>query len=198
MVIRRTISLEIASPVVCERRDHNDRHYHVIARRSPELAEGRQQSNPNSIMLKDFKKISFFITVFILASTLSACKKSTPVPIEQVNINPGVVETGNIIDASGKNSQTINVVPGDLIYLKLMGEAKSGKQWTVISPAQGDSLSLKEQKVIGLDDKEILAGKFSSEWWLKVETKGEFDLQFDYGKLTKKAEQIFKIKVISQ
>ena len=129
-------------------------------------------------MLKDFKKISFFITVFILASTLSACKKSTPVPIEQVNINPGVVETGNIIDASGKNSQTINVVPGDLIYLKLMGEAKSGKQWTVISPAQGDSLSLKEQKVIGLDDKEILAGKFSSEWWLKVETKGEFDLQF--------------------
>jgi len=149
-------------------------------------------------MLKDFKKISFLIAVFVLVIILSACQKSAPAPIEETNINSSVAETGKIIDVSEKNGETFNVVPGDVIYLKLIGEAKSGKQWTVISPTQGDYLSLKEQKVTGLDDKEILAGKTNFEWWLKIENKGEFDLQFDYGKLTKKAEQIFKIKVISQ
>jgi len=149
-------------------------------------------------MNKNFKKTFLILAIFVLAVFISACQKSAPAPIEQTNVNRGVPETGNVIDVSEKSGETFNVVPGDVVYLKLVGQSKSGKQWTVVSPTQGDYLSLKEQKVTGLDDKEILAGKTNFEWWLKIENKGEFDLQFDYAKPGKKAEQTFKIKVISQ
>ncbi|HLC89494.1 MAG TPA: protease inhibitor I42 family protein [Patescibacteria group bacterium] len=149
-------------------------------------------------MNKNFKKIFLILSIFILVIFISACQKSALAPIAETNLNLSVAETGTVIDVSEKSGETFNVVPGDVVYLKLVGQSKSGKQWTVVSPTQGDYLSLKEQKVTGLDDKEILAGKTNFEWWLKIENKGEFDLQFDYAKPGKKAEQTFKIKVISQ
>lgn len=141
------------------------------------------------------KILSIFIILF-LAFSLSACRKNTEAEWQKEIY--GVPETGTVLDITEKNDQTIIVMPGDILYLKLKGESDSGKQWSVTSPTTGNFLMLKDHKTIGLNDPQILGGEFTDEWWLKIESKGEFYLQFDYGVVAKEAEKSFKLKVISQ
>jgi len=144
------------------------------------------------------KKIFLSLTILFLVFSLSACFKKEAEEVVSTPKVEGTVETGLVLDVTEKNDQTVETTPGDVLYLKLVGEANSNRQWTVTSPTSGDFLLLKDHQVIGLTDPEVLGGQFTDEWWLKIENKGEFDLQFSYGEPNKKAEKIFKAKVISQ
>lgn len=110
----------------------------------------------------------------------------------------GAPETGVVLDITEKNGQSSTAKPGDILYLKLTGEAASGKQWAVVSPTSSDYIMLKGHKLIGLTDSKAPDGQFTDEWWLKVEKTGNFELQFDYGVLGKKAEKSFQFSVVSQ
>lgn len=149
------------------------------------------------------KKLFSFLIILSLVFVLSACfgSNSNKEKNQQKETNLeiyGVPETGRVLDITEINGQTATVTPGDILHLKLIGEANSGRQWSVISPTAGDYLMLKDHQVIGLDNSEILGGKFTDEWWLKVEKTGEFELQFDYSAVNKEPEDSFKFKVISQ
>lgn len=142
------------------------------------------------------KKILLLLVIFSLAFSLAACRQSAEDKLQQEIY--GVKETGNVIDISDKNGQTITTTPGDVLYLKLTGEAESNNQWNVVAPVAGNFLMLKDHKVTGLIDKKVLEGKFTDEWWLKIENKGTFEIQFNYGEVGKDAENSFKLQVVSQ
>ncbi|MFA5022018.1 MAG: protease inhibitor I42 family protein, partial [Patescibacteria group bacterium] len=110
----------------------------------------------------------------------------------------GRAETGTVIDITSLNGQTVNAKLGDVIYIKLTGQANKGYQWSIASPTAADYLMLKDHKNSGLNDPNAAEGKFTDEWWLKVQNPGEFDLQFDYGQTKKPTTQTFKIKIITQ
>lgn len=143
------------------------------------------------------RKFLISLTILSLAFGLSACGQKT----EELDFDLemfGVPETGRVLDIGDKSGQRSTTTPGDVLYLKLTGEADSGKQWAVTSPTSGDYLILKDHKVTGLNDPEVSNGQFIDEWWLKIESTGIFDLQFDYGVIGQVAEQTFKLEVISQ
>lgn len=143
------------------------------------------------------KILIIFIAMFLVVS-LSACFKKTEFETEDQLIIEGAAETGRIIDITGQNNQSAVAAPGDIIYVKLTGEADSGKQWNIVSPTSGDFLMLKDHKIVGLSDSEILNEEFTDEWWFKVEKTGTFNLQFDYALFGKDPEHFFKFEVISR
>ena len=99
------------------------------------------------------KKFLPLLIILFLAFSLSACRKNTETERQREIF--GVPETGTVLDITEKNGQTLTVTPGDILYLKLRGESKSGKQWSVISPTSGNFLMLKDHKLIGLNDTQI-------------------------------------------
>lgn len=135
------------------------------------------------------------LLILTMASTGCWFKKPSESKVGQEEF-----ETGTVIDVSDKSGQEVTVKIGDVIYLKLEGESKSGFQWQVISPTSESSLILKDHKVVGIDDPNVLGGKFTDEWWLKVQEAGETQLQFSYVMPTKplEAKKSFELKVISQ
>lgn len=142
-------------------------------------------------------KKALIVTVLILSLTvLYGCQKknTTVAPV----IPASVTETGTVVDVTEKNTQSITVVPGDVVYVKLTGEAASGNQWTVVSPVSGDFVSLNDHVVVGLTDRNAKDKQFTDEWWIKIEKKGSFDIQFDYGRPNDKAKKSFKVSVVSQ
>ena|SRR3989344_3835615 len=142
-------------------------------------------------------KRTFAIVAIIVSFTvLYGCQKKTTTAIPAAPVS--VAETGTVVDITEKNNQSITVTPGDVIYVKLTGEAASGNQWSVISPVSGDFVSLKDHIVIGLTDRNAKDKQFIDEWWIKVEKKASFDLQFDYGRPNDKAKKSFKISIVSQ
>jgi len=144
------------------------------------------------------KKIFLSIAILVLTFSLVGCFKSNKTDSNQEPQFEGAKPTGVVLDITEKNGQSGTVKPGDILYLKLTGEAASGKQWTVVSPATGDYLMLKDHKLIGLADSKAPDGQFTDEWWLKVEKTGNFELKFDYGVMGEKAEKSFQFSVITQ
>ncbi len=143
------------------------------------------------------RKILLLLVVFGLAIFLSACgKKEQPVDVDEFN-TAGVPETGLVIDVTELNGQTATTTPGDVIYLKLSGEADSGNQWSVISPTTGGYIMLTDHQLIGIADPTILDGQFTDEWWLKIEKVGTFDLQFDYGTFGSEVIESFELEIVS-
>lgn len=143
------------------------------------------------------RKIFVIAALALSLTVLYGCQKKTttavtpPAPVS-------VAETGTVVDVTEKNNQSITVVPGDIIYVKLTGEAASGNQWTVVSPISGDAVSLKDHVVVGLTDRNAKDKQFTDEWWIKIEKTGSFDLQFDYGRPNDKAKKSFKVSIVSQ
>jgi predicted secreted protein len=148
------------------------------------------------------KKILLFFLVLALSLSLVGCGNKANQNINsdqpQAPIIEGQPETGTTIDLTTKNNQTVTTTPGDILYVKLDGPANKGYQWSLVSPLSGDFLMLKDHKVVGLTDAKILNGKFTDEWWLKVEKTGDFDLKFDYAKINKRTEKFFKVRIVSQ
>jgi len=142
------------------------------------------------------KKIALVLALMLI---VSGCSIFTPTNNE-VDIADviGVEETGNTVDITSLNNQSVNVQVGDVIYLKLTGTANSGKQWTVVSPTGGEYLILKDHKVEGLNDEDAPNGEFTDEWWMLVAKTGEFTIGFDYGISGQEAERSFSVKVVSQ
>ena len=155
--------------------------------------------NPN--LTVSMKKILLLFVILSLFFSLSACFKKAGSDLSKDSKDTeidGVSETGLVLDISEMNDKTATVTPGDVLYFKLEGEADSGKQWSVVGPTSGDYLMLKDHKVVGLNNPEIEGGKFTDEWWLKIEDTGIFDLEFEYGLPNQEAEEFFSFKVISQ
>ena len=141
-----------------------------------------------------FKLYSLIALLLIVGVATGCFRKTTTADTAPV----GVVETGTIIDVTEKNGQTIAAVPGDVMYVKLTGEAASGKQWSVIKPITGSALELKDHKIVGLVDPAVLNGRFTDEWWLKILESGLIEVQFNYGESGKESETSFAITVNSQ
>ncbi len=142
------------------------------------------------------KKIILILLVSAMSLSLAGCwRKKVETAVTQE-----IAETGQTYDVSDKTGQAITVEPGDVLYLKLAGEAKSGLQWQVASPTSGNFLVLKDHQAVGLDDPNALDGKFTDEWWLKVQETGEVNLRFNYVVPGKPDEpkNSFELKVISQ
>lgn len=140
------------------------------------------------------KRFSFVILVLTLAIVVVGCNKKE---VEEVDVRIfGVAETGLVIDVTDRNGGQATTTPGDVIYIKLTGEADSGKQWFVTAPTSGSNIMLKDHVVTGLVDAEL--EEFTDEWSIKVEEKGEFSLKFAYGATPEEPEDTFEIKVISQ
>lgn len=142
------------------------------------------------------KKILLVLIVGAVITLVGCQKKSsqnivTPVPTS-------VIETGTVIDVSDKNGQTITTVPGDVIYIKLVGEAASGNQWSVTSTSSSNMVSLKDHKLVGLMDKNAPNKQFIDEWWIKVERTGVFDLRYEYGRPGTASKKTFAVSIISQ
>lgn len=107
-------------------------------------------------------------------------------------------ETGVIIDVTERNGEVVSAQPGDVVYVKLTGESAAQKQWSVISPTSSNAIELKDHKIVGLLDPEVLDGRFVDEWWLLVLKSAEIELQFDYGVLGEEAEDTFAVTIQSQ
>ena len=144
------------------------------------------------------KKLTILTAVLLLAFTVTACKKKNSEDEALQQEIYGVPATGLELDITDLNGQTATVTPGDILYLKLEGEAEAKKQWTVASPTSGDMFMLQNHQTLGLQDATALDGKFTDEWRLKIERIGNFNLQFDYGILGKKSESSFQINIVSQ
>ncbi|MFA6410378.1 MAG: protease inhibitor I42 family protein [Candidatus Buchananbacteria bacterium] len=147
------------------------------------------------------KKIFLAFSILILLFGLTGCfnfnaQSKAEKAAQQAKIS-GRPESGKVVDLTALNGQTVNVSLGDVLYIKLMGEANKGYQWKVTSPVTGDYLWLKDHKTVGLTDPKAPDGKFTDEWWLKAENPGTFDLQFEYGLVGKTPTQTFKVQVIS-
>jgi len=161
-----------------------------VARKENSLSfpSGGQQKKNTYLLL---------IVTFFLFFSLTACKNKEKAVDPELEIK-GVPETGTIIDISDKNSQSVTATPGDVLYLKLTGEADSGKQWSVSEPTSGNFLMLKDHKLVGMNDPNILEGQFSDEWWLKIEEKGTFKLKYIYGVVNQEVEKTFELEINSQ
>lgn len=153
--------------------------------------------NKVNIISNGVKKLSLGILVLTLTLLIAGCSKAKVTDTLENDIAVyGVPETGVELDITEKNTLVATTTPGDVLYLKLLGEAASGKQWTVAAPTSGQQIMLKDHKIVGLGDEELEI--FTDEWWLKIEETGEFSLQFDYGKPGQKVEDTFILKIISQ
>lgn len=131
------------------------------------------------------------IGVLLLAVIFTGCTKKTG---ENKTVLPeDLPETGNVVDVSQKSGGSMNFVPGDIVYIRLVGEANSQKQWSVVSPTSSDILVLKDHKITGLTDE--TAKEFTDEWWLKVVKRGQTLLQFDYGIFGEAVEQSFTFNI---
>jgi len=144
------------------------------------------------------KKSLLVISILLVAVIFAGCSKADKGNDSEVVDTSiyGVPETGTVIDITERNTLVATTTPGDVLYLKLLGESSSGKQWTVSAPTSGNSIMLQDHKITGLGDE--VGGEFTDEWWLKVEEIGEFSLQFDYGELGQEVEDTFELKIISQ
>jgi chagasin family peptidase inhibitor I42 len=144
-------------------------------------------------LAKSIKVLTLVVVIGLLG--LTACTKNTDEPKVE-----GQEETGRVLDITEMAGQSAITTPGDILYLKLVGESNSGLQWQAVAPTSGNYLLLKDHEVIGLDDSNILEGQFTDEYWLKVEETGEFNLKFDYVTPAKanELEDSFEIKIISQ
>lgn len=134
--------------------------------------------------------------ILVVSLSVLGCWRKKP----DNTLNQETEKIGQTYDVSDKSGQEITVAPNDILYLKLEGESKSGFHWQVASPTSGNFLVLRDHKLVGLDDPEVLSGKFTDEWWLKVQETGEANLQLDYvvpGK-SKEPKNSFKLKIISQ
>jgi len=144
------------------------------------------------------EKSLLVISILLVAVIFAGCSKADKGNDSEVVDTSiyGVPETGTMIDITERNTLVATTTPGDVLYLKLLGESSSGKQWTVSAPTSGNSIMLQDHQITGLGDE---AGQeFTDEWWLKVEEIGEFSLQFDYGELGQEVEDTFELKIISQ
>lgn len=151
--------------------------------------------NKVNAMSNGVKRFSFVILVLALAIVVVGCKKKV---VEEEIIDPrifGVPETGVVIDATDRNGGSATTTPGDIIYIKLTGEALSGKQWSVAAPTSGSQLMLFDHQVVDLLNEE--AEEFTDEWWLKIEETGEFLIKFTYGQPGIQPEDSFELNIIS-
>lgn len=145
------------------------------------------------------RKIAFALAALLIAVNLSGCAANqTSGENSNAVAADGARETGTVIDLAAKNNQSVQAKVGDVLYIKLTGKAASGFQWFAISPTSDGWVMLKDHVVVGLNDPNAPNGEFTDEWWLKVEKAGSFTIQFDYSKPNKKAEQSFKVSVVSQ
>lgn len=144
------------------------------------------------------KKIYLSLVILAMAFSVTACAPKPAAESVNQTVSDGVKETGNVIDVSDKDGQTVTAKVGDVIYFKLVGKAASGNQWTVVKPVSGDSILLKDHKTTDINNSKAPNGEFSDEWWIKIEKSGTIEMQFDYGVLGKKAAKSFKITIDSQ
>lgn len=143
------------------------------------------------------KKSLVVISILLVAVIFAGCTKASPAePAEDTTAIYGIPATGMVIDVTERNTLVATTTPGDVLYLKLLGESSSGKQWTVSTPTSGNSIMLQDHRITGLGDE--VGQEFTDEWWLKIEEIGEFSLQFDYGELGQEVEDTFELKIISQ
>jgi predicted secreted protein len=145
------------------------------------------------------KKIIFACLALSLALSLAGCggKPATVDTNANANINISEVpETGRIIDASALNGQTVTTTPGDIIDIKLTGDNGKQYQWNFSSIDAADYVSLKNHEVSNAN--QPAGSKFVSDWQLKIQKTGSFNLQFDYSRMSKKPEKSFKLQVVSQ
>lgn len=105
-------------------------------------------------------------------------------------------ETGTVLDISDQNGGSALLVPGDIIYVKLVGEAASGKQWTAVIPTTKESLVLMDHKLTDLNNEEV--DFFTDEWWIKVVEPDVFTLQYNYGLPFEDVEQTFTFDITIQ
>lgn len=136
-----------------------------------------------------FKSLLVIALLFSVLATGCLKKKDD----NRIVLPENFPETGTVLDITEKNGESATLVPGDVIYLKLVGEANSLKQWTVYSPTSTSALVLKDHKLVGLQDEE--AEEFTDEWWLKVVEAGNFNLTFNYGVPGKDVEDVFTFEV---
>lgn len=135
------------------------------------------------------KKI-LFLSLLALTLVSSGCIKKTVDPIT------GVKETGTVIEAV--NGQSYQAKPGDVVHVKLTGQAKSGKQWSVASSTTIDLVMLKDHQVTGLEETASAEEELVDQWWIKVEKTGEITLSFNYGSPGSEILDSFSVKIISQ
>ena len=134
------------------------------------------------------KKFLILIFLAVFSFGIAACKNTRPV-------SDGVPETGNVTDISAQNGGEVTVVPGDVLYLNLVGEGDSGLSWFAVGPTSVDCLTLKDHQAKNLTSADASS---TSEWWFKVEGTCNVDLQFDYGMVGEEIKETFKVKIISQ
>lgn len=146
------------------------------------------------------KKAFFSLLILLLVFSLHGCGCSKQdVEVDAWDYEAyGVKESGKVIDITELNGQATTTAIGDVLYLKLIGEADSKKQWNVISPTSGDYIMLKDHKVKDLANPEAEGGQFTDEWWLKIENQGEFKIKFNYGILGEEIERSFSLEIIGQ
>ena len=135
------------------------------------------------------KKVFLSFLFLSLALSLAACG-SPAITQTPANVSSEIADTGKVTDVSAMNGQTVNAVPGDVLYLKLSSKTDKNKQWSVASTTDVENLILKDHKVAGLD-----SATTTSEWWPKIAKSGPVKLQFDYGQFQKKVEYTFKIDI---
>ena len=148
-------------------------------------------------MKKITKSSVLSLVLLLLIVSLAGCWRSKA---ETSLVGDEAAAIGQTYDVTDKNGEAVTVEPGDVLYLKLEGESQSGWQWSVVSPTSGEFFVLQDHQTVGLDDPDVLDGKFTDEWWIKVQESGESNLQFDYGVPGKADEpqDSFGLKVISQ
>ncbi len=130
------------------------------------------------------------ILILFLPFFLTACFNSS-------KIQPAAKEDvpKNIVDISEKNRQEVNVLVGDVLYIKLFGNDYKNYQWSFSSFESIDYLNLVKHEISVLDQED---GSYIDEWEIEVIKEGSFSLKFDYGKLNKDPESFFEVEVVSQ
>lgn len=131
------------------------------------------------------------VGVLLLAVILTGCAKKTEE--NKSTLPEDFPETGNTVDISQRSGESATLVPGDVIYVRLVGENRSQKQWSVVSPTSSDILVLNDHKVTGLNDE--TAEEYIDEWWLKVVKRGSALIQFDYGIFGEEPDQSFTFNI---
>lgn len=140
------------------------------------------------------KKLYFLVFISFVILTFTACTPKEKISLSQENQKL----VAKFFDLTDKDGQEIKVTIGDVLYIKLTGKTNSGYQWNINGSTSNEFLLFKKHQVTGFGDPKILAGNFTDEWWLVVEKKGNFDLEFNYGKFKKEPESYFKAKIISE
>ena len=133
------------------------------------------------------------VTVTGLAVLLAGCAQpSKPGPILP---DDGVLETGRVVDISDLHGGTTEVNPGDLLYLKLTGQAGSGYQWVATAPTSTSVFRLKDQAVDNLNGP---TGTSTFEWWLKVMAPGATTLEFGYLSAAEGLSATYTLDILSR